>query len=196
MLAPIRPAALAATLLSGVVISLVACGDDPAQPPRSDAGATVGPEPQTIRLCKSAVYGELSQRYRRGAVTIGPLMLGGELGANAGGRFAGEKVVKVLANLRADETVTLAVPEGERRRLSLLYDDSGRGPRRPLRFSDGTSSARLSACPDADSQFNGGAVVRGAHCAPIQVWIEGLEQPLRGWLPFGTLHRPCPPSGG
>jgi hypothetical protein len=110
----------------------------------------------------------------------------------------------VLALIQTGETVTVVVPEGERRRLSLLYD-LGPGPKRPLRLSDGTSSARFSACtrseewtpgqayPDPqETQFNGGFFVRGAHCAPLEVWIDGRADPLPLTLGFGTGGRPCP----
>jgi len=109
----------------------------------------------------------------------------------------------VLALVQTGETVTLVVPEGERRRLSLLYD-FGPGPKRPLRLSDGTSSTRFNACtrseewaggrpyPDPkETQFNGGFFVRGAHCTTLEVWIDGRAGPLPLTLGFGTGGQPC-----
>jgi hypothetical protein len=117
--------------------------------------------------------------------------------------FEPSNVLKVLAVVQAGEEVTLVVPQAERRRMSLLYDFNSAGPRRPLRLSDGVSSVKFSACPKgivagtrvngvSESQFNGGFFVRGAHCAPIEVWVDGRKEPLRRWLPFGTGSRPCP----
>ena len=115
-----------------------------------------------------------------------------------GGLCRPDAVIKVLAVVDAGAGVTLAVPEAERQRLSLLYD-FGPGPSRDLRFSDGTSSVRFRACarsgryPGRETQFNGGFFVRGAHCAAIEIWTEGRTNPRRRWLPFGVGERRCPP---
>jgi hypothetical protein len=166
-----------------------------------DGESTQAPGPptaETVRGCRTAVYGEIAPQVRKAAVAAGPLAL---LVVDGGRRAAFEpsQVVKVLALVRSGETVTVVVPDAERRRLSLLYEFSG-GPQR-------TSSARLSACarseewaqgrpyPDPrETQFNGGFFVRGAHCALLNVWVEGQPEPLRLGLPFGTGDRPCPPA--
>jgi hypothetical protein len=191
--------AVAAPVLAAGAIA--ACDGNGSQP----SAGEVGPPPaETVRDCRSAVYGKLAPRTRKASVTAGPLAL---LVADGGGRAAYEPsgVVKVLALVRSGETVTLAVPEAERRRLSLLYD-LGRGPRRPLRLSDGTSAARFEPCakserwaagkpyPDAhETQFNGGLYVRGAHCASLDVWVEERSDPLALALALGVGDRPCPP---
>ena len=191
-----RVALLASGLVSAVVFSLFACGNDSTQP--SGGGPLKAPEAKTLRGCRTAVYGEIDPKARSEATVAGPLEL--LAGSDA---LEPDGVAKVLAVLRAGEAVTLAVPESERGRLSLLYDMSGPGPRRPLRLSDGVSAVRFRACAKgivagtrvkgaSESQFNGGFFVRGAHCAPIEVWVEGREEPLRRWLPFGTGGRPCP----
>ena len=165
-----------------------------------------GPPPaDSVRGCRTAVYGEIAPEVRKAAVAAGPLAL---LVVDGGRRAAFEpsEVVKVLALVRSGETVTVVVPDSERPRLSLLYEFS-RGPQRPLRLSDGTDSARLSACgrseewaqgrpyPDTrETQFNGGFFVRGADCALLDVWVEGRAAPLRLGVPFGTGDRPCPPG--
>jgi hypothetical protein len=190
--------ALLASGLVAVVISLSACGNDSAQP--AGGGPLKAPEAETLRGCRTAVYGDIDPKALSEATVAGPLEL---LAGSAADRLEPDGVAKVLAVLQAGEGVTLAVPESERRRLSLLYDLSGPGPHRPLRLSDGVSAVRFTACAKgivagtrvkgaAESQFNGGFFVRGAHCAPIEVWVEGREEPLRRWLPFGTGGRPCP----
>jgi hypothetical protein len=189
-------AALLAALVSAVLFSLPACGNHSAQPAAGEH--LKAPEAETLRGCRTAVYGEIDPRARSEATVAGPLEL--LAGPDA---LEPDGVAKVLAVLRAGKAVTLAVPESERGRLSLLYDMSGPGPRRPLRLSDGVSAVRFTACARgmvagtrvkgaSESQFNGGFFVRGAHCAPIEVWVEGREEPVQRWLPFGTGGRPCP----
>jgi hypothetical protein len=131
-------------------------------------------------------------------VVAGPLaLLPWERNFGGPGLFRPDAVIKVLALVDAGPRVTLAVPEAERQRLSLLYD-FGAGPSRDLRFSDGTSSARFRACsrsggyPGRETQFNGGFFVRGAHCAAIEVWTEGRTKPRHRWLPFGVGEHGCP----
>jgi hypothetical protein len=197
-------ALLASGLVGAVIVSLSACGDDSAQPAVGEH--LKAPAAETTRGCRTAVYGDIDPRARSEATVAGPLELLAGADANQPARFfevGGD--AKVLAVVRAGAAVTLSVPEFERGRLSLLYDDdmSGRGPRRPLRLSDGVSAVRFSACAKgmmagarvkgaSESQFNGGFFVRGAHCAQIDVWVEGREVPLRRWIPFGTHGRPCP----
>jgi len=189
----------------GALAALAGCDEEPTKPsvrhsqPRLARPAVA----ETLRDCRTAVYGELAPARRKDAVTAGPLAL---LVVDAERRRAVEPsgAVKVLALVQAGETVTVVVPEGERRHLSLLYDFKA-GPRRPLRLSDGTSSARFSACTESEewasgrpypdpkeTQFNGGFFVRGAHCATLEVWVDGQEGPLPLTLGLGTGGRACP----
>jgi hypothetical protein len=180
-----------------VAAALASCGGESTQ-------SSGSPPADTVRGCRTAVYGDIAPELRRAAVVAGPLAL---IVVDGGRRAAFEPsgVVKVLALVRSGATVTVVVPDSERPRLSLLYEFS-RGPQRPLRLADGTDSARLSACdpseewaqgrpyPDTtETQFNGGFFVRGAHCALLDVWVEGRAKPLRLGLPFGTGAGPCPP---
>jgi hypothetical protein len=156
---------------------------------------------ETVRTCKTAVYGDVSPAARQAAITIGPLsLLVADGNRRAGFEPAG--VAKVLVLVRSGETVTVSVPESERGRLSMLYAFEP-GPQRPLRFSDGTSSVRFRACrpqeewgeapyPDRDeTQFNGGFFVRGAHCATLDVRVGGVAEPSRLDIGFGVDGRPC-----
>jgi hypothetical protein len=192
---------VASALLTALLLPL-ACDDAAPLPPR----------PETVRDCRSAVYGEeIAPSALKDAVVAGPLTLvieGGwvDLPPRA---YAPNTILKVLAVVRAGEPVTLVVPSEDRDRLSLLYDVSEPGPQRPLRLSDGTTSVRFTACTRSDqwipgkpypdkreTQFNGGLFIRGAHCAPLDVWVDGQEEPLRRWFPLGTGDRPCPVEGG
>jgi hypothetical protein len=187
--------ALAAVAVSAAV---AAC-DENAGPPRAadsrPSGAATPLRAETVRSCRTAVYGELAAGVREHAATVGPLTL---LAIEGGRRSAVEPsgVVKVMALVRTGETVTVVVPEGERRRLSLLYD-FGRGPKRDFRLSDGTSSVRFEACTasqpypgEHETQFNGGFFVRGPQCALLDVWVEGQTGPSRLGVEIGG--RPCP----
>jgi hypothetical protein len=197
--------ALVVSALVAVAALTLAAGGAESTPRGGDAAAE--PEPEVVRPCKTAVFGELRPGWRKRAVVAGPLaLLPWEPNFGPAELFRPDAVVKVLALVNAGARVTLAVPEAERQRVSLLYDDSGPGPRRPLRFSDGTSSVRFSACsrsgaeypgpggyPGRKTQFNGGFFVRGAHCAAIEVLTEARTNPIRRWLPFGIGDRACPP---
>jgi LSD1 subclass zinc finger protein len=190
-------------LITALTVTLAACDGGSSQ--ASPEGSQAPLDPQTVRECRSAVYGpDVSPRD---TVVAGPLTLvGATAWADRPARaIERENILKVLATVRAGERVTLVVRPAGRDRLSLLYDSSGRGPRRPLRLTDGTSSVRFSSCTESDewipgepypdrreTQFNGGFFVRSAHCAPLEVWVEGQEEPLRRWLPLGTGDRPCP----
>jgi hypothetical protein len=190
---PLVAAPLAAAVL------LTSCDGESTQPSAGEAGP---PPAETVRDCRTAVYGKIAPEARKEAVTAGPLTL---LVADGEPRAPVEPVVKVLTLVRGDETVTVVVPEPARTRLSLLYDFSQPGPKRPLRLSDGTSSARFSACtrseewaegrpyPDSrETQFNGGFFVRGGHCASLDVWVGGRAEPLRLNVGFARVDRRCP----
>jgi hypothetical protein len=202
----VRPLVGPIALLAALVPSLSGCDGGSGQP--SAGGPERLPQAQTVRECPSAVYGtDIAPMALRSAVDAGRLTLaieGGWLGLPARA-YAPNTILKVLALVRTGKPVTLVVPASERARLSLLYDVDAPGPRRPLRLADGTWSVRFSACargegwsqgrsyPDPDqTQFNGGFFVRGAHCAPLDVWTAGAEAPVRRWLPLGTGDRPCP----
>jgi hypothetical protein len=194
-------ALLVSTLVAVAALTLAAGGDG--STPRGGGEAAVEPEPETVRPCKTAVYGDLRRGWRKRAVVAGPLAL--LLGPDRRPKhFVPDAELKALAVVRAGARVTLVVPEAERQRISLLYD-FGPGPPRDLRLSDGTSSVRFRACsrsgkypgpggyPGRETQFNGGFFVRDAHCAAIEVWTEGRTTPIRRWLPFGVGDRRCPP---
>jgi hypothetical protein len=197
--------ALVVLVLSAVaVLAFAAGGDEPAPGDGGDAAAAAEPKPETIRPCKTAVFGELEPGWRKRAVVAGPLALRPYLERRPE-LFVPDAEVKVIAVVDAGARVTLAVPEAERRRISLLYDFGGPRINRDLRLSDGTSSVQFSACsrsgveypgpgsyPGRETQFNGGFFVRGAHCAAIEVWAEGRTSPIRRWLPFGVRKQRCP----
>jgi hypothetical protein len=185
-------------LVAVAALVLVAGGDESTPRDGRDAAAVAEPEPETVRPCKTAIFGELSPGWRKRAVVAGPLALLPYLERRPE-HFVPDADLKVIAVVDAGASVTLAVPEAERQRLSLLYG-TGPGPRRLWRLSDGTSSVRFRACsrsgkyPGPETQFNGGFFVRDAHCAAVEVWSKGGTTPIRRWLPFGVSERRCPPG--
>jgi hypothetical protein len=197
----IAPALVVSTLVALAALTLAAGGAGSTPRDGGDAAAAAEPEPETVRPCKTAVYGDLRRGWPKRAVVAGPLALL-PYPERRPKHFVPDAALKVIAVVRAGARVTLAVPEAERQRISLLYDDSAPAPHR---LSDGTSSVRFRACsrsgkypgpggyPGRETQFNGGFFVRDAHCAAIEVWTEGRTTPIRRWLPFG-VHRPRCPS--
>jgi hypothetical protein len=201
----IQIAAVALVVFALVAVSLIlaAGGDESTPGDGGDAALAAEPEPETVRPCKTAVFGELRPGWRKRAVVAGPLALL-FYPERRPKHFRPDVAVKAIAVVDAGASVTLAVPEAERQRISLLYG-TGPGPHRDFRLSDGTSSVRFSACsrsgaelpgpggyPSRETQFNGGFFVRDAHCAAIEVWIEGRTSPIRRWVPFGVADRQCP----
>jgi hypothetical protein len=197
----IAPALVVSTLVALAALTLAAGGAGSTPRDGGDAAAAAEPEPETVRPCKTAVYGDLRRGWPKRAVVAGPLALL-PYPERRPKHFVPDAELKVMAVVRAGARVTLAVPEAERQRMYLLYDDSAPAPHR---LSDGTSSVRFRACsrsgkypgpggyPGRETQFNGGFFVRDAHCAAIEVWTEGRTTPIRRWLPFG-VHRPRCPS--
>jgi hypothetical protein len=194
-------------LAAAAALTLAAGGDESTPGDGVYAAAAAEPEPEAVRPCRTAVFGELDPGWRKRAWVAGPLALL-FYRERRPEHFRPDADIKAIAVVRAGATVTLAVPEAERRRFSLLYDFGGPRINRLFRLSDGTSSVRFSACsrsgaeypgpggyPGGASQFNGGFFVRDAHCAPIDVWVEGRTNPIRRWLPFGVADRACPPGG-
>ena len=196
-----RPTPVVAALF--VLAALAGCDEEPTQSSAPSSKPRLTRPAETIRDCRTAVYGRLPPTARDHLVAVGPLavlVVGGE----RRGAVEPPGPVKALALVRTGETVTVVVPEDERRRLSLLYDFRA-GPKRPLRLADGASSVRFSACtpseewasgrpyPDPkETQFNGGFFVRDAHCAALEVWVDGRADPLSLTLGLGTGRRPCP----
>ena len=194
----IAVAIVVSALVAVAALALVAGGDEATPGDGGDAAAAVEPEPETVRPCRKTVYGELPPGWHKRAVVAGPLAL--LLTPDRSPKhFVPDAALKVLAVVDAGASVTLAVPEAERQRISLLYDVGGPRIDRDLGLSDGTSSVRFSACssgseyPGRQTQFNGGFFVRDAHCAAIDAWLEGRADPIRRWLPFGVGDRHCPP---
>jgi hypothetical protein len=195
----IAPALAVSTLVAVAALTLAAGGAGSTPRGGGDAAAAAAPEPETVRRCKT----ETERGWAKPAVVAGPLALLPSRDRRPK-HFVPDAALKVMAMVRAGARVTLAVPEAERQRISLLYD-FGPGPPHGFQLSDGTSSVRFRACsrsrkypspagwPGRETLFNGGFFVRDAHCTAIEVRSEGRTTPIRRWLPFGVGERRCPP---
>jgi hypothetical protein len=196
-------AIVVSTLVALAALTLAAGGAGSTPRGGGDPTAAAEPEPETVRPCKTSVYGELRPGWPKRAVVAGPLALLPSPDQRPK-HFVPDATLKLLVLVRAGARVTLAVPEAERQRISLLYDYDNSAPAGHL--YDGTSSVRFRACsrsgkypgpagyPGRETQFNGGFFVRDAHCAAIEVWTEGRTTPIRRWLPFGVGERRCSPG--
>jgi hypothetical protein len=91
---------------------------------------------------------------------------------------------------------TVVVPEAERRNAGLLFDPAVWNDRNAYRIEDGDSAVRFKACKkgergpvggpsNAMTQFNGGFVVAGARCLPLDVLVPSRET-IRVSLSFGA----------
>lgn len=169
--------------------------------------------PGFVRGCDARVESEnllgqdaLPNEYRHYA-RIGPLLLVADYaGADASdfqhlparpGRYDAAKVL-VLAH--AGPPATLAVGPGARRVASLLYESAGPGVTgaKGYRVADGDRAVRFEPCrPDepalvgnrtvgAWTAFNGGLVVAGARCVPLEVYVTDRDRPFRATISFGA----------
>ena len=145
-----------------------------------------------VRSCDSSVYGALAPDWQKSAVPAGPVWFyffgthgrPAEFAHIRGNRYR-YRPFKVLAIVRAGVVATATVPPEERARLALFYAPN-QSVHRALRISEGQRSVTFEACADQDTQFNGGFVVAGAHCAALDVRVQGSDAPVRIALPFGV----------
>jgi hypothetical protein len=158
-------------------------------------------------MCETSVYGTLDDpAWRTHSVIAGPLVfysadqyaeqpasLFGPLAGN-NGYYAGQKL---LVLVRRGAVVTVVVPESVRRYAALLYSPAAWNDRNAYKIEDGESAVRFKACKkgetapvggplNAMTQFNGGFVVAGARCAPLEVFVRGEQRLIPIKLSFGV----------
>lgn len=139
--------------------------------------------------------GDLGKGWRKndGAVVIGPLALlypGGY--ANAPRRSfvrpgGGYFTQKVLAVVRRGAVVTVSIAGPQTRTASLLYDPA-RFEQTRYEVSDGERAVTFQACAAGEgfTQFNGGFVVAGPRCVPLEVSVGNGARPMYTVLSFGA----------
>ena len=110
------------------------------------------------------------------------------------GHYAGQKL---LVLVRRGAVATVVLSESERRYAALLYNPAHWNDRNAYKIEDGESAVTFKACKrgetspvggplNAMTQFNGGFVVAGVHCVPLEVLARGQEGTSPVTLSFGA----------
>jgi hypothetical protein len=160
-----------------------------------------------VRTCETNVYGTLDPRgWQEHSIIAGPLGFwsaddyAGQPASlftpvpGSSDRFQG---LKLLVLVRPDAVATVIVPESERHEVALLYDPAAWNDRNEYRIEDGESAVTFEACKKGETigtgsplnemtQFNGGSLVAGVRCVPLDVLVRGQAQAIRVTLSFGA----------
>jgi hypothetical protein len=177
-------------------------------PPSGVTGPSPTPPRTFLRTCETSAYGRLDATgWKTHSVFAGPLVFyyadqfAGQPASDfapipaGSSHYAGQKL---LVLLRRGAVATVLVPESERRNAGLLFDPAEWNDRNTYRIEDADSAVRFKACkkggkstvgapPTAMTQFNGGFVVAGARCLPLEVRVPGRET-IPVSLSFGAGH--------
>lgn len=192
-------------------IACVACtvsksGEKATSAPEPTTAASAAPQSAFVRTCEMSVYGMLdASAWKKHSTKAGPLsfyyadqyaqMARSELAPVSGkkGYYRGQKL---LVLVRPGAVVTVVLPESERRYAALIYNPNKWNDRNAYRIEDGQRAVTFKACEkgetpsdggpvNAMTQFNGGFVVAGARCVPIEVFLPGQGRSIRTTLSFG-----------
>jgi hypothetical protein len=174
--------------------------------PSATTHASATPPKSFVRTCETSAYGKLdAPAWKEHSVFAGPLVLyyadqfagqpASDFAPRPGGSgyYSGQKL---LVLVRRGAVATVVVPEAERRNAGLLFDPAVWNDRNAYRVEDGDSAVRFKACKkgergpvgrpsNAMTQFNGGFVVAGARCLPLDVLVPGRGT-VRVSLSFGA----------
>jgi hypothetical protein len=147
-----------------------------------------------VRTCEAGVYGTLDDpTWRKHSVIAGPLVFYSadqyaEQPASLfapvpaqNGHYAGQKL---LVFVRRGAVATVIVPESQRRYAALLYNPADFNDSNEYRIEDGESAVTFKACKkgeaspvggplNAMTQFNGGFIMAGVRCVPLEVRVRG-----------------------
>jgi hypothetical protein len=142
-----------------------------------------------VRACDSRVSGTLGPGWRKGEVRSGPVVFVGSRGyrndrpsifAAPGDRATVQKVLLVISG---DRPVVLSVRHPD---AALFYDERRWRDRNVVPFRLGDPRVRFEPCGGGlPTQFNGGFLLRGPACVPVEVRVEG-EGPGFATLSFGA----------
>jgi hypothetical protein len=187
------------------VLVLVACtdatagGDGPApaasvSPPAGSASSSppIAPDDTLfVRTCESSVYGDLGPGWRRREISAGPITFVGARGyADDPERWFSAPAdlatsQKVLVVVTGERPVTVSVRHPD---AALAYDPERWGQTNTVPFRRGYPRTRFEPCGGDDrraTQFNGGFLLRGPACVPVEVRPEGAA-PMFLTLSFGA----------
>ena len=177
--------------------------------PESATTVTTPPQKVFVRTCRASVYGTIDDpAWRKHSVFAGPLVFYSadqyaEQPASlfapivgSDGYYSGQKL---LVLIRRSAVATVVLPESQRVHAALLYNPAAWSDRNAYRIEDGERAVTFKACKkgetapvggplNAMTQFNGGFVVAGPRCLPIEVLVRGTERTIPVTLSFGTGH--------
>jgi hypothetical protein len=164
------------------------------------AEAAKKPGPGIRETCATRSEGDFGRPFEDPRnLVAGPLVLVG------GARFTTPSVVRGYSGqkfpvlVRAEHSVTLAIPEEARTFAGLAY---GPLPQGEVTLEDTHEQVTFSACPadepsysrpgsnvGATTFWSGSVVVREPHCVPVDVWVDDDPKPRRIVLELGV--KPC-----
>jgi hypothetical protein len=155
----------------------------------SDGPATTTTPRVFVRTCESRVSGDLGGDWRKGEVKAGPVVFVGSQSYrdDPGNLFAAPRtnatVQKVLLVIAGDRPVEIGVRHPD---AALFYDQRKWRDRNVVPFRLGDARTRFEPCGGGlPTQFNGGFLLRGPACVPVEVRVEGVA-PLFATLSFGA----------
>jgi hypothetical protein len=197
-----------ALLTLAVLVSLgpAACAiakDETKATPTAPAATSIKtPRNAFNRTCDTSVYGTLdAPTWKKHSIIAGPLVFyyadqfaHQPPGPGRNGYYPGEKL---LILVRRGTVATVVVPEPERGYVSLLYNPAAWNDRNAYKIEDGETAVRFKACKKGETapaggpltamtQFNGGFVVAGIHCVPLEVLTTGRAAAIGVTLSFGA----------
>jgi hypothetical protein len=175
------------------LIVLCSCVGSTTAPPSPERATSPGaPSPTAIftRTCDSSVGGDLGLGWRRGEVEAGPVIFVGSEGyaddppVLFAAPSARATVHKMLLMIRGARPVELSMRYPD---AAFLYDEARWRNRNVVPFRLGDPRVRFEPCGGDQvwTQFNGGFLVRGAACVPIDVHVTGRD-PILATLSFGA----------
>jgi hypothetical protein len=199
-LAVLLPVAIAACAFGG--------GDEKAATvPAAPTTATSARLRAFVRTCETRVFGTLDDpAWQKHTITAGPLSFyDADQYAPMGlanldpipgrsGYYSGQKLLLLV---RPGVVATVVVPDSARPYAALLYNPADWNDRNQYKIKDGESAVTFKACKKGETapaggpakamtQFNGGFVVAGARCVPLEVHVRGEERSIPVALRFGS----------
>jgi hypothetical protein len=175
--------------------------------PSATTTATAPMQRAFVRTCEMSVYGTLDDpAWEKHSIMAGPLVFysadqyaqqPASLFAPIVGNDGYYPGQKLLVLIRRGAVATVVLPESERRYAGLLYNPAAWNDRNAYRIEDGQTAVRFKACKkgetapvggplNAMTQFNGGFVVAGARCLPLEVLVRGEQGTIPVTLSFGA----------
>lgn len=129
-----------------------------------------------VRACGTGISGQL---VITGEVRVGPLLLNflASFGGNRG-KYEPVAFEKVIVVIEHGHEATVVIGERHRRQAALLYTDSA------------APAVTVRGCESARAVFNGGIIVAGDRCLPLDVYVDDAPRPLRVDASFGAGR--CP----